>query len=144
MKLNYLFSCFFCLLFLPLVHADDTAAAPLKVEGLKDSYTFPAPITVKVTNIGQSLVVYGVGIQEKLPDRWQDFMTNIDDHEPIRMEFKLRKIKAGESQLLTWEPKFVPKTFGTPKGTYRVYIIWDAAGENDHRKFYSEPFKIDE
>ena len=144
MKLRYLLGCCLCYWFSPLTHADGTDTEPLKLESIKDNYVFPEPIAVKVTDTSQHLVVYGIGIQQQQGDgRWQDFMTNIDDHEPARMEFKLRKIKTLEAQTLTWEPKWIPKKFGQIKGTYRVYVIWNAS-ENDHEKLYSAPFKISE
>ena len=115
--------------------------APLKLEGIKKAYIFPETVTVKVTNIGPDVVVYGIGIQKQVGEKWQDFMTNIDDSEPIRMAFKLRRIKAHESKSLTWEPKNTPKIFGSVQGTYRVYVIYDV-GKDDHRKFYSEAFII--
>ena len=130
-----------------MIHANSAEPSalemPLKLEGIKDSYIFPEPVTLKVTNITQSIVMYGAGIQKQEGEKWQDFMTNMDDHEPIRMAFKVRKINEHESQILTWEPKFIPNIFGSKKGIYRVYLILDV-GENDHKKFYSETFEISE
>jgi hypothetical protein len=143
MKLCHLLCGIFCLLFLLLANADDTAGVPLKVEGIKGSYPASAAITVKVSNVTQGLVVYGLGIQMQTSEGWRDFMTNIDDPAPDHMEFKLRKIGAGKTQTLTWQPKLVPKMYGPINGTYRVYFIWNA-DPSDHKKFYSVPFKIEE
>lgn len=115
-----------------------SSGAPFELGGIKEAYIFPEAVTVKITNVTSGIVVYEIGIQRLYGERWQDFMTNMDDSEPFRMVGALRKINAHESKSFTWEPKKIPKTFGPTQGTYRVCIIYDVGKE--HERFYSQVF----
>lgn len=141
MKQIHLFAAFFVTALLGNTGIADDKLPPLKIEGMKPSYSLNEPIAIMVVNSTSGGVAYGVGvIGQTANGQWQEFLTNIEDHKYGRKTLALRDLSGNKSEILKWNPKDVDEIYPVKKGIYRFYIAF-TAGANDRKRFLSETAK---
>lgn len=129
----------------------------LKIEGVKGTYSLDEPVTMEVTNLSSRTITYGIGVLIQMNGKWEEFITNIEDHEIVRKAFMMRELRGNSSKHFAWSLKDLDKKYAVKKGVFRFYLafkgddglgtevsgnIGSAVGKSNRHLIFSDIFEI--